>query len=142
MIYAPPILKARHIARSAQQLIKNETGMGVTLLLCPTEDPDKAPERMLQVIAIALELGTECFRMRTRNRNVAELRFLGAVFLRRHFPKITLQQIAALFGGQDHTSIMSGITRAYNLIYTRDPRFIKKYNTVVRAINLWLRKQR
>ena len=135
------INKARNIARSAQQKIKNKTGMRVSLVLCPTDNSLKNPERMLHVIALALGMNMECYKMKTREREIAELRFLGAYFLRMHFPNITLHQIAAFFGGLDHTSVISGLVRANNLIYTGDLRFINKYNTVLKAVNLWLKKE-
>ena len=142
MNYAPTqkINAARHIARSAQRQIKDQTGMKVTLLLYPTENTFKTPEQMLKVIAIALGMSPNCYKMKTRVRNVAELRFIAAMFLRSNFPEITLNQIASLFGGQDHSSIISGLTRGYNLIYTGDLRFMTKYNSAQKAVNLWLRR--
>ena len=143
MNYTPvrEIKTVRRIARSAQQQIKDRTGMRIDLLLYSSENMVKTPEKLLKVVAIALGLSPECFRMKTRLRHIAELRFLGAIFFRRHFPTITLHQIAALFGGQDHTSIISGIARANSLIYSGDLNFITKYKTVLNSVNLWLRKE-
>lgn len=143
MNYAPTqrISTARHIARTAQQQIKNKTGMRVNLLLCPSEHTNKTPEEMLNIIARALGMNPACYRMKTRVRNIAELRFIGAMLLRSNFPRTTLQQIAAFFGGQDHSSILYGLTRASNLIYTSDARFIKKYNNALKKVNQWLRTE-
>ena len=132
---------ARHIARSAQQKIKNKTGMQVTLLLYPDADLLRTPKHMLQVIALSLGMDADCFKMKTRKRDVAELRFIASLFLRSNFPRITLYQIAALFGGLDHSSVLSGMARAYDLIQAGDPRFVKKYNTVLKSVNLWLRRE-
>ena len=132
---------ARHIARSAQQQIKDKTGMRVNLMVYPYENMLRSPEQMLHIIAIALDMSPECYRMKSRARNIVELRFLGALFLRRNFPAITLNQIATLFGGQDHSSIISGLARAHNLIYTGDQRFVQKYNTALKSVNLWLRRE-
>jgi chromosomal replication initiation ATPase DnaA len=142
MNYAPAkrINTARHIARLAQQQIKTQTGMRVTLLVCPSEYTNKTPERMLTVLATALDMSPACYRMKTRLRNISELRHIAALLLRTNFPGITLQQIATLFGGQDHTSILYGLTRANNLIYTEDPRFIKKYNIALKTVNQWLKR--
>jgi len=115
--------------------------MHVTVVLYPEDSTLKTPERMLRVIAIALDMAPECYRMKTRIRSIAELRFIAAMLLRSNFPKITLHQVAALFGGQDHTSVISGLTRAYNLIYTGDQRFINKYNTAAKAVSIWLRTE-
>lgn len=142
MNYQPTqkINTARHIARSAQRQIKDQTGMKLTLLLYPKENTFKTPEQMLKVIAISLGMSPNCYKMKTRVRNVAELRFIAAMFLRTNFPEITLNQIAALFGGQDHSSVISGLTRGYNLVYTGDLRFMTKYNTAQKAVNIWLRR--
>jgi chromosomal replication initiation ATPase DnaA len=143
MIYSPvqKTRTARLIARTAQQKIKNKTGMTVNVLLCPESlNVIKTPERMLHVIAIALNMGHECYKKRSRERNIVELRFIAATLLRAHFPHITLQQIAAFFGGLDHSSVISGLTRANDLICTGDLRFIDKYNTALRCVNTWLQK--
>ena len=138
---AQQMTTARHIARSARQQIKDKTGMQVTVILYPTEATLKTPEKMLRVIAIALDMNPACYKMKTRVRSIAELRFIAAMLLRSNFPKITLHQVAALFGGQDHTSVISGLTRAYDLISTGDQRFIKKYNTALQSVNTWLRTE-
>lgn len=137
---AQQVSTVRNIARTAQQQIKNKTGMGMTMLVYPTETNSKTPEQMLTVIAMALDMAPETFRLRSRERNVVELRFIGALFLRMSFPLITLQQIAALFGGQDHSSIISGLSRAKDLISCGDQRFVQKYNIILRTINLWVRE--
>ena len=131
---------ARHIARSAQQQIKNKTGMSVVVMFSPFENTYDAPAEMLEVIAGALGMSPDCYRMKTRRRDIVEMRFIAALLLRMHFPRFTLTQIAMLFGGQDHSSILSGIARAHSLIYTGDASFIQKYNTVLKAVNTWLRK--
>ena len=115
--------------------------MRVTLVVYPYEHILKSPEQMLDIIAIALNMSTDCYRMRSRERNIVELRFIGAMLLRMNYPTITLHQIAALFGGQDHTSIISGLARAQNLIYTGDTRFLNKYNIALKSVNLWLKRE-
>ena len=80
----------------------------------------RTPENMLRVIAAALNEQPATYQLKTRIRNVVELRFIAALCLRSNFPNITLQQIAAFFGGQDHTSVINGLARAYALIYAGD----------------------
>ena len=96
---------------------------------------------MLDVIAIALGMSPGCYKLRSRLRNIVELRFVGALFLIMHFPNVTLSQIASLFGGQDHSSVISGIARANNLLYTGDERFMTKYNNALNSVNLWLERE-
>ena len=133
------ITDARHIARSAQQQIKDKTGLQVTMVLYPSESTLKTPEHMLHIIAAALNEHPRNYQLKTRIRNIVELRFIAALCLRSNFPTITLQQIAAFFGGQDHTSVINGLARAYELIYAGDESFTKKYKTALAAVNLWLR---
>ncbi len=69
-IVAQQMTTARHIARSAQQQIKNKTGMGVTLVVCPADSTSKTPEQMLTIIATALGMSPDCYRMRSREKNI------------------------------------------------------------------------
>ena len=130
---------ARHIARSAQRQIKMKTGMRVKLVFYSAEADAQTPEEMLRIITMALGMKPNSYKLKTRERNIVELRFIAALLMRRNFPKMTLQQIATLFGGQDHTSIMNGVARANDLIYIGDPGFVKKYNTALQSVNLWLK---
>ena len=121
------ISAARHIARSAQQQIKMKTGMRVNMVLYSPEADAQTPEEMLRVIAKALGMSPDSYKLKNRERYIVELRFIAALLLRRNFPKMTLHQIGTLFGGQDHTSIIG------------DPRFVTKYNTALQSVNLWLK---
>ncbi len=140
MYYTAPqqITDARHIAGSAPQM-NDKAGMQSAISLYPVENTGKTPEHMLHIIAAALNEHPATYRLKTRIRNVVELRFIAALCLRSNFPTITLQQIAAFFGGQDHTSVINGLTRAYALIYAGDESFTKKYKAALAAVNLWLR---
>lgn len=116
-------------------------GMGVTVVQYPTEQVNMTPQRMLHVIALALDMSPECYKMKTRVRNIVELRFLGGLLLRQYFPALTLCQIAAYFGGQDHSSVINAISRAQNLLYVGDAQFLKKYTTVLKSVNSWLKRE-
>lgn len=132
---------AKTIARSAQQLIKDQTGMSVKLVAYRTESTINSPEHMLGIIAEALNMSVVTYKMRSRLRDITELRFIGALLLKENFPTITLCQIAAFFGGQDHSSIINGIARAQNLIYSRDERFLAKYTNALKSVNKWRRAE-
>ena len=138
---AQQMTTARHIARSASRQIKNQTGMHVNVMICPTTGSLKTPERMLTIIALALDMSPACYKMKTRVRSIVELRFIAALLIRCNFPHVTLHQVASYFGGQDHTSVMNALTRGYDLIYSGDQRFIKKYNTALQSVNTWLRTE-
>lgn len=139
-VMTEPTATARSIARNAQQEIKQKTGLRMHLMT-PAPNMTKSPQRMLHVIALALDMNPNAFKMKTRIRNIVEMRFLGAMFLRQNYPTLTLQQIAKLFGGQDHTSIMNSISRAYSLIQTGDPVFVAKYNAVLKSVTTWLKRE-
>lgn len=114
--------------------------MQISVLQYPTETVNTTPQRMLHVIAMALDMSPEAYKLKTRVRPVVELRFVASLLLRQHFPALTLQQIAAYFGGQDHSSVINGISRAHNLLYVRDIPFVKKYNTALKSVTSWLRQ--
>lgn len=138
---ATGIKEARHIARTAQHTIRVKTGIKVSLMLCPTYDMLHTPEQMLYRIAKALGMEAAAYRKRSRERSIVELRFIGAHFIRTYFPNVTLHQIAALFGGQDHSSVISGLMRANELLYVGDARFVEKYNAASRAVDMWLKNE-
>jgi hypothetical protein len=106
----------------------------------PVVHPLKTPDQMLRIIAITLNMDPKSYGIKSRRQNFTELRFIAALFLRRYFPGITLHQVAGLFGGQDHSSVINGMRRAQSLLQTRDPKFIKKYTLVLRAIEIWMKQ--
>lgn len=132
---------ARSIARLAQTQIKNQTGQCINLVSCPEYQTTKNPESMLAVIARALGMDATCYKLRSRQRPIVELRFIASHFLRSYFPTITLLHISYYFGGFDHTSIINGLTRANNLIACGDEQFLTKYQTVLNSVNQWLQKE-
>ncbi|MBC7552535.1 MAG: hypothetical protein H7257_01005 [Taibaiella sp.] len=143
MYYSIPqqISEARHIARAAEQQIKNSTGMVVRLMLCPEYHRTKSPEELLQVVAAALGMEVKDYATKCRTRPYVDLRFIAANLLCSHFPAITLLQITVFFGRQHHTSILNGLERVRALIAAGDPRFMAKYETAQAAVNRWVRKE-
>lgn len=109
-----------------------------TFKLPPQVLPWQTPDQLLRIIAIALNMDPNSYRTRSRRRSFTDLRFIGSMFLRRHFPELTLQQVAQFFGGQDHTSVINGMRRAQNLLQARDPEFLKKYKLVLKAVERWI----
>lgn len=134
------ISTARTITRTAEISIKKQTGLSLNLLACSNYHLARTPEKMMTIIAACLGMDESAFTLRSRERNVVELRFLTAYFLRSYFPTITLHQVSVLFGGQDHTSIMNGLARTNMLLQANDMRFMAKYEIVLKSVNLWLRK--
>lgn len=135
------INSAKTITRLAEKKIEKKTGMRVSLIAYTDHHIARSPEKMMVLIADTLGMDKSAFTLRSRARPVVELRFLTAYFLRNYFPTITLCQISALFGGQDHTSIMNGLARTAMLLEVRDESFVSKYDQVLKAVNQWLRKE-
>jgi len=131
---------ARTIARAAEQQIRTKTGLCVTLMLYARENGRKSPEQMLHTIATGLNMAPEDYKLKSRKTDIVELRFIGAHLLRRFYPRLTLKQIGALYGGQDHTSVTNSITRANELLYTNDPIFNYKYNNALDIVTKWLKE--
>ena len=81
-----------------------------------------------------------CYKAQSRTRNISELRFVATIFLRKHFPAVTLKQIGELFGGKDHSSVIYCYARAKVLLAIKDPSFTKKYVMALKSVNQWLAK--
>lgn len=96
---------------------------------------------MLKIVAGALQMDTACYTVKSRERDFVDLRFIASSLLRCFFPGITLQEITVLFGGQDHTSIMNGLSRSAMLLASGDERFTTKYEIALKAVNKWIRKE-
>ena len=112
--------------------------MRIKVMLYVNEER-KGPEQMLRIIANALQMGYENYTIKCRKREVVELRFLSALLLRKFYPRLTLKQIASLYGGQDHSSIINGVERATDLLETNDRHFTEKYNTALNTVTQWLK---
>jgi chromosomal replication initiation ATPase DnaA len=132
---------ARTITRAAENRIKNLTGIKVNLLACPDYHRNKTPEQLLRIVAAALNMNFADYRKKSRQRNVVELRFIAAHLLTVFFPGITLVQISVGFGGQHHTSIMNGLEKVKILLAAGDESFTAKYETALKSVNKWIRKE-
>jgi len=130
---------AKNITRAAEQQIKKETGMCIRLMIGAEIDGTYSPERMLEVIAHALEVDTTSYTQKSRLREIVELRFIASRLLRQYFPTLTLQQISMYYGGQDHTSVINGLARAAMLLDCKDEEFTRKYNTAHQHVKIWIR---
>ena len=138
---APQMLTARNITRAAEHQIQKETGMRISLMLNPDTISGRTPEQLLKIVARALNMDITNYALRSRARAVVELRFIASRLLRCCFPSITLHQITLFFGGQDHTSVINGLERAEALLACGDESFTNKYETALKHVNIWLRKE-
>lgn len=130
----------QHISIAHRQQNSTMDNMRMALVLTVYGGGRKSPDKMLEVIAMASQMNYEYFQAKTRKREIVELRFLASLLLRKYYPNITLKQIAQLYGGQDHTSVMNGLSRANELLDINDPVFTYKYLNAINAVNQWIRE--
>lgn len=129
-----------HIRIADRQQNSTVDNMRMALVLSVYGNGSKCPEKMLEVIAYTLQMDYTYFTTKTRKREIVEMRFLASLLLRKYYPNITLKQIAQLYGGQDHTSVMNGLSRANELLDINDPVFSFKYLSAMTAINNWIKE--
>jgi ADP-ribose pyrophosphatase YjhB (NUDIX family) len=60
----PAAIATQHISLAAERQVRERTGLRVSVLQYPTEQINNTPQRMLHVIALALDMSPECFRMK------------------------------------------------------------------------------
>jgi chromosomal replication initiation ATPase DnaA len=117
---------------------QDQRGIPMRLPISRTQQAIKKPMDMLRVIANTLQMSVEHYIERNRSREVVDLRFLSAKLLRHYYPNITYKEIGALYGGQDHTSIMNAIGKANDLLYIGDKSFTQKYQAALNSIEQWI----
>jgi chromosomal replication initiation ATPase DnaA len=132
--------QAQEIIRVAEKQIEKQTGYYVTLMLAPSNNARKYPEQMMRIIADALDTNLYYYQTKGRKREIVELRFVAALLLRNYYPTITLKQIAMLFGGQDHTSVINAIKKGRGLLHVKDELFSYKYDLATQAVDNWLKE--
>lgn len=119
---------------------QDQRGIPMRLPISRTQQMVKKPMDMLRVIANTLQMSVENYIERNRSREVVDLRFLSAKLLRHYYPNITYKEIGALYGGQDHTSIMNAIGKANDLLYIGDKSFTQKYQAALNSIEQWIKE--
>lgn len=98
----------------------------------------KSHDRMLRIIAYALAMPMSGYANRTRETKFQELRKVAAVLSRWYFPDVTLKDLGRLFGGMDHTSVISAISKAYDLLSVSDESFTRKFNKAHNEVLFYL----
>ncbi|MEI8278680.1 MAG: helix-turn-helix domain-containing protein [Bacteroidota bacterium] len=134
---------AQHMSTSISMLhsatgTQEHRGIPMRLPISRTQQVIKKPMDMLRIIANTLQMSVENYIERNRTREVVDLRFVSAKLLRHYYPNITYKQIGALYGGQDHTSIMNAIGKANDLLYAGDKSFTQKYHAALNSIEQWI----
>lgn len=138
MIYSFEQLNiAHHLMSNCEQEIFEKTGIKVRLRMNNSTIEGKQPKEMMQVIAASLGLRIEDY-LGGKKTSLVELRFITALFIRQHWPELSLEKIGELFGGQDHTTVRNAIIVSESYLENGDQKFTAKYNTAKSAIDKWL----
>jgi chromosomal replication initiation ATPase DnaA len=126
--------------RHAENYVQKHTGL---LVKCKLDiiDTKGHPKEMMGLIAETLGLGIEQFYVKTRKREIVEMRMLAAFFVKKHYAQLTLMDIAGLFGDNniDHSTVIHYVNTVNDLVTGPDKPFLWKYRKVLNAINLWIR---
>ena len=121
-----------------EERIKLETGLKIRLYMSSATQQVIKPEELLVVVAHSLGMNPDNYSKKSKKREVVTLRFLASLFIRQYWPKYPLKDIAELFGGQDHTTIINGLNSGANYLDTGDEQFTTKYNIVKEAVENWM----
>lgn len=90
----------------------------------------------LRVIAAALWMNFEDYTCKARDRGRADLRFIGALLIRKHYPTVSISQLARLMA-KGHTSTLHALKRGSELL-TVDPHFKDKYTEADRRLSQYI----
>lgn len=128
--------KVNTVVALAEEEIRRQTGLRLRLIVmgeAPPQDMDAIG--MANLIAQAIGMYPGDLHVKSRKEVYTQLRYLVMYFVKEYFPKMTLKDIGSLFGsGMDHTSVITGIASAKNLIDTNDVVFHEKYELALQAI--------
>jgi chromosomal replication initiator protein len=91
---------------------------------------DVSPSMVLQVVADSLGMKMQDYTAQTRKARHVLLRQMAAVFLRRHFPDMSLRQIGDYFGGREHTSVLHAIKSSESFLENQDELFVTNYKAI------------
>lgn len=110
--------------------IKRRTGVSVRVHMSMIDNSDVSPSAVLQVVADSLGMTMQDYTAQTRKARHVLLRQMASVFLRRHFPDMSLRQIGDYFGGKDHASVLHAIRRSESFLENQDELFVTKYKSI------------
>lgn len=131
--------QAHNIMAECEEKIYLETGLKIRLNMSKATQQVIKPEEILVVVAQSLGMRMEDYTKPTKKTAVVNLRFLAALFIRQYWPKYPSKDIGKLFGGQDHTTILSGLKTGANYLDTGNEQFTTKYNIVKEAVENWIK---
>ncbi len=94
---------------------------------------------MLKVIAEAIAMQPDDYKVKSRCVVYTDLRIIGALLLREFYPAIRLTEMGHLFG-VDHTSVIHNMRVGNGYIHVGQQPFLSKYLTAKNAIECWITK--
>lgn len=127
------------IVRNAEAMIKSRLGVDVALEAKQKSNTNVTAEMLLPVIADALTLSPTCFITKSRKSEYVLARFIAARLIRYHYPLMSLQDLAGIFGRGDHTAAKYMLDTANTLLETKDPIFCEMYVKAQNAVESFVR---
>lgn len=128
------------ILTRAEQEILILTGLKMRVLIAPEicNEDNKDVEGLFRVVCSSLGLLTTEVAEKRRNVEMVNARHLFYHFAKIYFPSVTLKHMAYVAGGQDHTTVLHGLSKVSDLLETEERIFMTRYNTVLEAVTQWI----
>lgn len=126
------------ILRAAEVSISLQTGLDVKLVAMESlYEMPAGIEVMLGIIAEALGMTMDDY-YEGRKRQYVDLKCVAAMFIKKHYPEVSLEKIGELLGGLDHSSVLYSIRRGNDYLLTTESRFGTKYKLALNAVEKWI----
>ena len=104
-------------------------------------EPEKATKEDMFVLigVIAAGLGkTMDDYYESSKREAVDMKALAVMFIRKHYSKTTLQELAHAIGLTNHASVINLLNRGADMLETGEEVFCEKYTAAAAAIDNWI----
>jgi len=121
--------------RTAEGAIYRRTGQKVKLVVEAKPETCLAykPKHIMRVVAHALFMDMEDYKVPTRRRENFHLRMIATNMLFRYYPGITYAMIGELFGHADHTTVIH-YNKKLSILKQTDMVVARKYKDALDAM--------
>jgi chromosomal replication initiation ATPase DnaA len=123
----------------AREYVRKNTGLRIDVSI-NTIEVHGTPQKMMDIIAEAIEEDKERYNDRTKQRRSVELRAIAAMLIKDTY-RTKHEDIAKLFGEPhyDHSSVSNMLNTGRDLLESGDQNFTTKYQKAQREVMLWLK---
>jgi chromosomal replication initiation ATPase DnaA len=102
--------------------------------------PNKTPALMIETIEKALGYETGMYKVKSKKREVCELRYICMLLFIHYFPSLKLKQIAKLLYLHDHATVLNGLKQGNDLLESQDFSFTNNYKMATKAVEKWMQE--